>query len=84
MVVSSENDSLKLLISDQFICDPLRRQWKVNHLNIRMTQIIHREASKTAIILKFFIHKLDASLQIILHGQNHPCNGKKWNQTKAC
>lgn len=35
-----------------------------------MTQIIHREASKTAIILKFFIHKLDASLQITVHGQN--------------
>ena len=70
MVVSSENDSLRLLISDQFICDPLRQQWKLNHLHILVTQIIHREASKTAIILKFFIHKLDASLQITVHGQN--------------
>lgn len=39
---------------------------------------------KTAIILKFFIHKLDASLQITLHGQNHPCNGKKETKPKAC
>lgn len=33
-------------------------------------KIIHRDPSKTAIILKFFIHKLDASLQITVHGQN--------------
>lgn len=26
--------------------------------------------------LKFFIHKLDASLEITVHGQNYSCNEK--------
>lgn len=34
------------------------------------TPVLHRQTSKTAIILKFFIHKLDASLQITVHVQN--------------
>lgn len=58
-------------IPAQYICNQLST-----------VKIIHRDPSKTAIILKFFIHKLDASLQITVHGQNV----FKWkikNQTKA-
>lgn len=38
--------------------------------NVLVSQITHSEAHRSAIILKFFIHKLDASLQITVHGQN--------------
>lgn len=38
--------------------------------------------------LKFFIHKLDASLEITVHGQNYSCNEKikqiEKKKVKAC
>ena len=35
-------------------------------------------------LIKFFIHKLDASLQSTVHGQHNPCNEKNKIKTKAC